>query len=42
MFIHKSVQDETISQYKVQGKKLVKALIDFADHEFDYIGLNDD
>ena len=42
MFIHKSVQDETISQYKVQGTKLVQALIDFVDHEFDFIGLEED
>ena len=34
MFIQKSVQDETISQYKVQGSKLVSALLSFIREEY--------
>ena len=34
MFIQKSVQDETISQYKVQGPKLVNALLGFIREEY--------
>ena len=34
MFIQKSVQDETISQYKVQGSKLVNALLSFIREEY--------
>ena len=37
IFIQKSVENETISQYKVQGSKLVKALLDFVNNEFDYV-----
>ena len=36
MFIQKSMSDETISQYKLQGGKLVFALINFVEKEFDY------
>lgn len=41
MFINKSVEDETISQYKVQGNKLVAALTDFVEKEFDFDELVD-
>ena len=34
MFIQKSVSDETISQYKVQGSKLVNSLITFIKEEY--------
>ena len=35
MFIQKSIADETISQYKVQGVKLANALVNFIENEFD-------
>ena len=34
MFIQKSVADETISQYKLQGAKLVDALLKFIREEY--------
>ena len=36
MFLHRAVEDESISQYKVQGSKLATALLDFIENEFDY------
>ena len=42
MFIQKSVQDETISQYKVQGSKLVSALLSFIREEYSGLSGVDD
>lgn len=36
MFITKGMQDETIAQYKLQGPKLMAALLQFVENEFDF------
>lgn len=36
MFIKSAISDETISQYKPSGAKLIDALINFIDNEFDF------
>lgn len=41
MFIYRAIEDETISQYKLQGEKLADALLSFLENEFDFAG-NDD
>ena len=38
MFLHRAVEDETISQYKIQGAKLAQAVIDFVENDFDFQG----
>ena len=42
MFIQKSVSDETISQYKVQGSKLVSALLNFIREEYSSLSVAND
>lgn len=39
MFLKKSLTDDTISQFKLQGDKLADALFDFVKHEFDFDSL---
>lgn len=36
MFIQRTIEDETISQYKLQGVKLADALLSFIENEFDF------
>ena len=42
LFVRKSVQDETISQYRPQGSQLVTALLDFIEKDFSFDAIQEE